>query len=159
MWEKGACNPKDGEVAGLPWTRAGSWSGRWPAGREMQAETSKQEGPLPSQGIGWSTYRTHLEPTGGGASIPCIQCGEWLWTSLPGATVSHTAGERRRIKWKHPGTRKEAPSSSASYQQSLTQGRSKGGMPTGPAPSLQSRQWGQVLGYRGSPPTAGTGIT
>ena len=42
----------------------------------MQAETSKQEGPLPSQGIGWSAYRTHWEPTGGDASIPCIQCGE-----------------------------------------------------------------------------------
>ena len=47
-----------------------SWLTVWgrPAGREMQAETSKQEGPLPSQGIGWRAYRTHWEPTGGGAA-------------------------------------------------------------------------------------------
>lgn len=68
MWEKGACNAKGGEAAGLPWTRADSWSGQWPAGREMQAETSKQEGPLPSERIGWSAYRTHWEPIGGGAT-------------------------------------------------------------------------------------------
>lgn len=108
----------------------------------MQAETSKQEGPLPSQGIGWRAYRTHWEPTGGRAA-------EYRGGASPIFSVVSGCGHPLQV----PPLAVEQEKEKGSDGSTLEPGRKPlhpqpptnraGGMPTGPAPSLQSPQRGQ----------------